>query len=308
MKHIDTALHKCAARQYGVITRWQLLAHGTKDQIKVRLKSGQLERRYDCVYISPSVPPSWEQDELAACVAGGRPNGVASLRAAARLWGLPGGEEIVEVTTARHNRLQYEGVIAHESRFLEERDRMLLNSIPVTRPERTLLDLAGLVELHRLPERTLELALFEAVRRDLVDIPSVWREYERLGHYKRLGGEVILPILERFVAPIRKPETTPETELLFMLREAGFPDPVAQYWLVLPNGERIRLDYAWPWLRCGAEFDPYKFHGDRERYEKNAARTRLMQAMGWSRVTVTDDDLDAGIPQTIMALRTLLAA
>jgi hypothetical protein len=308
MKRIDSALHTIVRRQYGVITRGQLLGHGTRDQIKARLKSGALERRYDCVYISPSVPSSWEQDELAACVAGGRPNGVASLRAAARLWGLPGGEEIVEVTTARHNRLQYEGVIAHESRFLEDRDRMILNEIPVTKPERTLLDLAGLVELHRLPERTLELALLEAVRRDLVDIPSVWREYERLGHYKRLGGEVMLPILERFVAPIRKPESTPETDLLLMLRKAGLPEPVPQFWLTLPNGERIRLDYAWPWLRCGAEFDPYKYHGDRERYEKNAARTRLMQAIKWSRVCVTDDELDAGIPQTIMALRTLLAA
>ncbi len=112
--------------------------------------------------------------------------------------------------------------------------------------------------------------------------------------------------MQRFIPPERNAETAAENLLLQLLREHGLPEPVAQFWHKLPNGERIRLDFAWPSHKIGAEFDPYKFHGDQERYEKNASRTRLMQAMAWDRVTITDDDLNAGIPEGAAALRTLL--
>jgi hypothetical protein len=231
---------------------------------------------------------------------------VASFRAAALLHGLPGGAEVVEITTLRHHRWPYPRVLVHESRHLSELDVMMVDSIPVTRAARTLCDLAGLVERRALDRRTLDLALLECVRRNLVDVRSVWRAQERLGGSVRLGGEVMLDALQHFLPPERSAETRAETMLLQLLREQALPEPVAQFWLELPNGERIRLDFAWPSLMVGAEFDPYKFHGDRERYEKNASRTRLMQAIGWDRVTITDDDLNARIPEGAAALRTLL--
>ncbi len=242
---------------------------------------------------------------MAACLAGGK-SSVASFRAAALLDRLPGGAELVEITTLRHHRWQYPGVIVHESQHLTELDTMIIDSIPVTRTARTLCDLAGLVELRELDRSTLDLALLEAVRRNLVDVRSLWLTQERLGGQWRLGGGVLLAALQRFVPPERNTETRAESRLLQLLREHDFPEPVAQFWLRLPNGEWIRLDFAWPTLKVGAEFDPYKFHGDRERYEKNASRTRLMQAIGWDRVTITDDDLAAGIPEGAAALRTLL--
>jgi hypothetical protein len=307
MSELDLYIDRVAGRQHGVIARGQVLERGSAQQVNRRLQSGRLIRVYDSVYRVPSMPVTWKQELLAACLAGGRPNAAASFRAGAHLVDLPGGEHLVEITTARHRRAQYEGVIAHESHHLEDRDVMLVDAIPVTRPARTLCDLAGLVELGALEQRTLDLALLEAVRRDLVDVRSVWSERDRLGGDLRFGGKVILRALERFVPPIRKPDTRAESELLLLLRAQGLPEPVPQFWLRLPSGERIRLDYAWPWLRVGAEFDPYKYHGDRERYEKNAARTRQMRAMNWHRVCVTDDDLDAGIPESAAALRALLA-
>jgi hypothetical protein len=197
-------------------------------------------------------------------------------------------------------------VVVHESRHLTELDVTLIDGIPVTRAARTLCDLAGLVELRVMERQILDHALLEATRRQLVDVRSVWRTQERLGGDVRLGGKVIIDALQSFVPPVRSPETSAETLLLQLIRQHGFPEPVAQYWLRLPNGEWIRLDYAWPSLRIGCEFDPYWYHGDRERYEKNASRTRLMQALDWERVTITDDDLNAGIPEGAAALRAVL--
>jgi hypothetical protein len=306
MRPIDVAILEIAARQHSLVRRDQFLERGTLDQLKRRLRTGALVREYGGVYRIAGSEQTWEQGELAACYAGGKLT-VASCRAAARLQGLPGGANLVEITTLRHRRWNYPGVIVHESRHLSELDTMVIDAIPVTRTARTLCDLAGLVELGELQRRTLDHALLEAVRRNIVDVRSVWRTHERLGGTVRLGGETILHALQGFVAPLRKPETSAESLLLALIRDHGFPEPDAQFWLRLPNGEWIRLDYAWAGFKIGFEFDPYKYHGDRERYEKNASRTRLMQAIGWDRVTVTDDDLNAGIPESAAALRQLLA-
>ena len=100
---------------------------------------------------------------------------------AARFWNLPGGEEIVEVTAPRHRRMQLDGVSVHESFFLTDLDVTYIDGIPVTRPARLLCDLALLVERGELRPDTFELAVQEAIRRNLVDIPRLWREWERLG-------------------------------------------------------------------------------------------------------------------------------
>jgi hypothetical protein len=307
MRKVDQAVHEFAAEHHQLVTRDEFLRFGSVDQLKRRLRSGALIRVYDSIYRLPGTQPTWRQDLLAACWAGGKPS-AASFRAAAQMTYLPGGEELVEITCPRHRRAQYEGVIAHESRFLSEDDLLVIDGIPVTRAARTLCDLAGLVELGTLEQSVLDHALLEAVRRDLVDTARVWREHERLGGTKRLGGDVIYRALQRFVPPVRKTETSPESLVLQMLRAHGLPEPVPQFWLQLGNGEWIRLDFAWPRQKAALEWDPYKYHGDRDRYEKMQARTRLMRAIGWERVCLTDDDFNAGMPESLAAVDEIFAS
>ena len=257
MKPVDIALRDIAAQQHHLITREQFLRIGSRDQLKRRLGSTSLLRVHDSVFRLAGIAPTWRQQLLAACLAGGR-YGASSFRAAAQLTSLPGGAELVEVTFLRHRRAKLEGVIAHESNYLMEMDLHVIDGIPTTRPARTLCDLAALVEWEQLERSTLDLALLEAVRRDLVDIPSVWRTYERLGGSFRDGGETIHDALLRFVPPIRKTETSAESRVLQILRASDFPEPVPQFWIRLPNNEPVRLDFAWPNRRVGLEFDPYK--------------------------------------------------
>jgi hypothetical protein len=305
MKPVDVAVTRIAVAQHHLITREQFLRVGSRDQLKQRLRSESLIRVHDSVYRLAGVTPTWRQHLLAPCLAAGR-SSAASFRAAAKLADLPGGCELVEVTFPRHRRSRYDGVITHESNYLMERDRCVIDNIPVTRTARTLCDLAALVEWRELERATLDHALLEAVRRDLVDVASVWRTYERLGGPRREGGETIHDALQRFVPPIRSTETTAESRVLQILRENDFPEPVPQFWIRLPNERPIRLDFAWPQLRVGLEFDPYKYHGDRERYEEMMSRTRLLQSIRWQRVCVTDDDLDAGMAESLAALQPLV--
>jgi hypothetical protein len=289
----DRRLLELAGRQHYVVARAQLREFGTERQIEHRLKRGRLERVHEGVYRVVGSPNTWRQRVLAACLSSSGAN-AASFRACAKFLDLPGGEEIVEVTAPRHRRMQLDGAIVHESFFLTDLDVTYIDGIPVTRPARLLCDLALLVERGELRASTYELAIQEAVRRNLVDIPRLWREWERLGGVWRPGGRIVAEVLDSYIPPIRQPETRPETRLLQIIRAAGLPEPVPQFRVALSPTRNARLDFAWPDDKVYCEFDPYKWHGGRDRYMYGATRRLLLERLGWRGVPVTDDELDSG--------------
>jgi hypothetical protein len=302
----DLRLLNIAGRQHYVVTHDQLREFGSARQIVSRLDAGVLETVYESVYRVSGSPATWHQQLLAACLA---TSGVsaASFRAAAQMWSLPGGAEIVEITSPRHDRTQRSDVRTHESFFLRDRDVTYIDAVPVTRPARVICDLGLLVKRRELPSETLELAMHEAFRRDLLDVALVWREWERLGRTRRPGGLVIEQLLTRFVAPVRKPDTTPEMRLLQLIRTAGLPEPVPQHRVSLSASRWYQLDFAWPDARVFCEFDSYKWHGSRTRYMQTTRRRLELERHAWHGVPVTDEELDAGAALAIAVLRERLA-
>jgi len=304
----DVRLLELAGRQHFVVGREQLREIGSNKQLALRMAKGVLERIYEDAYRIVGSPKTWQQSLMAATFAGGKLS-VASFRSAARLWNLPGGEEILEITSPRNRRARHDGVIPHESYFLEERDVTYVESIPVTRPARTVNDLGWLVESGVMTPSDLDATMMEATRRNLVDSASVWAEWERLGRNKRLGGDAVEAMLQRFVPPIGGVGSTqPEVRLLGLVRAAGLPEPVLQFRVWLSPTRWVDLDLAWPEFKLFAEFDPYKWHGSRLDYMKTIARRLDVEALGWRGVPVTDDELDAGAPRAIALLTNLLGA
>ena len=297
----DRRLLELAGRQHYVVARSQLREFGTARQIEYRLARRRLERVYEGVYRVAGSPQTWQQDLLAACLSNTGANAV-SFRAAARLWGLPAGAEIVEVTSPRHHRIQTPDVRIHESYFLTDLDVTYRDGLPVTRPARVICDLGLLVERGELRASVLELALQEAVRRDLVDVPRVWREWQRLGGVLRPGGRVVEELLASFVPPRRQTDSTPETKLLQLLRAAQLPEPEPQHRVDLGPTRWVRLDFAWPEAKVYCEFDPYKWHGGRDKYMRDTTRKLELEELGWYGVSVTDDELDSG---ALLATRVL---
>ncbi len=289
----DRRLLELAGRQHYVVARSQLREFGSDRQIDHRLKLGRLERVHEGVYRVVGSPNRWHQRLLAACLASSGAN-AASFRAGLQLFDLPAGEEIVEVTAPRHRRMQIDGVIVHESFFLTDLDVTYIDGIPVTRPARLLCDLALLVERGELRPHEYEHALQEAIRRNLVDIPRLWREWERLGGAWRPGGRTVETVLNAYVPPIRQTETKAETRLLQLIRAAGLPEPVPQFRVALSPTRNARLDFAWPDEKVYCEFDPYKWHGGRDHYMHGATRRLELERLGWRGVPVTDDELDSG--------------
>src|SRR5436190_13729005 len=104
---------------------------------------------------------------------------------------LPGGLELVEITSRRHLRARHPGVTTHESAILDDRDLIYIDNIPTTRTARTLCDAAALVVAGELQRGTLQLAILEAYRRNLATSAAIQTTWRRLGGDRRVGGAFI---------------------------------------------------------------------------------------------------------------------
>ena len=167
----ERELSRLATKQYGVVSRRQLIAGGLTDRmIDRRLESGRLHSLHRGVYAvghqTLTVRSSWMAGVL-SCGEGA----VLSHRSAAALWGLirPRGREIdVLAQMGQARRGKRSGGLRVRTVGLAPEDREIVAGIPVTSLARTLLDLADVVD-----ERTLERAFEEADRLGLLELKAV---------------------------------------------------------------------------------------------------------------------------------------
>ncbi len=82
---------------------------------------------------------------------------------------------------------------------------------------------------------------------------------------------------------------------------AGVPLPVPQFEVVLPNGRRAFLDFAWPDVRLALEANSYRHHAGRLAWSRDNTRNRAVIAVGWRIVPVTWEDL-VGAPDELVAM------
>src|SRR4051794_30992404 len=87
-RSVDRVIATLAARQHGVVARWQLLdLDVTIEQIKWRVRVGRLHEIHRGVYlVGHKVPPSLAVEQAALLACG--ENAVLSHRSAANLWNL----------------------------------------------------------------------------------------------------------------------------------------------------------------------------------------------------------------------------
>jgi very-short-patch-repair endonuclease len=296
----STHLAKTAGVQHGVFTAAQFLEAGfTRDQLRYRVRTGEIVAIDAGVYRQVGTPPSWRQRIMAACLAG---PAVASHRSAGLLWSLPGmSEDLVEVTALRHRRRRPPDVVWHESYRLDERDVTEIEGIPVTRPVRTFVDLGVVLSLDEL-----EAVLNEGVRRHLLSVAAIWRRLEAFG-LRRPGSRVVQAVLSRHVPNRRAPESVLETRFLQLVRSACLPAPVPQYEVTLPGGSVVRLDFAYPRPMVGIELDGAVYHsGERAERRDRRRDTRLgaigwrILRFGWDEVTRTPDYVVSTVDASLM--------
>ena len=266
---IDSIIEELAKRQHGVVSRAQLLAAGMgAHTIDNGVKRGRLRRVHRGVYrVGPPVAP--RATTMAAVLACG-PEAAVGYGSAAGLWGLrsaPPPSAPVDVVVPGAGRARRPGIRVHRARDLRAADVTCVDRIPVTRPARTLFDLAP-----SLTARQLERAWARAEREGLVRPDELMALVARAP--QRRGAVLLRALCEAGAEPAHT-RSEAEERLLALIARGGLPRPEVN---VRVAGYEV--DFLWRAAGVVVEVDGFAYHGSRTRFEADRRRDGDLSAAG----------------------------
>jgi very-short-patch-repair endonuclease len=268
-----------AARQYGVVTRAQLLAAGmSTSAIHRRVSRGSLIPVHLGVYAVGHTALRPEGSWLAAVFAGGT-GAALSHRSAAAAWDLLSTSRTrVEITVRESSGRKQRGIQTHECRLPDDHTTTH-RGIPITTPMRTLLDLAEVVppkQLERAMERTITLRLFDATALSHVLDASFGRRGLKPVRAALATLDDDPPVLRSDFEQLARE----------LIETADVPKPrfnarVGPY----------EVDLLWPDHRLIIELDSYAHHRSRESFEQDRRRDAELEAAGYRVLRFTWDQV-----------------
>lgn len=300
---LERRIARIAEGQLGLVTLAQAVAVGaTTDQARHRVRTGRWRRARRSVYVINGSPPTWQQAALAVCLAIGE-GAWLSHRTAARAWSLdlpgrpPGSIEVL-VPTGRQRSLP--GVVCHRSLHLPMPHLTRLDRLPLTTVARTIVDCAG-----DLPHGALGDVVDDAVRSHRLRIADLAAAIDDVGSTRSLGP-LRGVVAARTGADYHPGGSARERRVLHAIRRAGLPAPVHQHPVTI-DGQRRTLDFAYPPLQVGLEFDGFAEHGRiRSTFDDDRVRGNGLALAGWLILHVTSAMTDAEIASWVaraLALR-----
>lgn len=294
--HTHQAIAALAVRQWGVVSRGQLLDAGLSPTVmRNRVRSGQLIRLHRGVYAVGHTRLRREGHWLAAVLAVG-PGAVLSHRDAAGLHGLrPANHAQTDVTTTAQPR-SVPGIRLHRTRTLDAHDVTTVAGIPVTTVARTLLDLAGTV-----PHDHLAKAIKEAERNRTFDLRKVEAAMARTRGRRGRGHRALkAAIAEHAALAGSRTRSSLEDAFLPLILRAGLPLPSTNALV-----EGFEVDAVWRAKRVAVELDGWQDHGTRRAFERDRARDAALVAAGWRVVRFTHRQVTQGPDAVVETLRRL---
>jgi very-short-patch-repair endonuclease len=183
------------------------------------------------------------------------------------------------------------GLLVHESTRFGQEDITIVDGIPVSIPERNILELAGLK-----PSPDFVEAVMHALRRKrLITYESTRDVFERLARPGVRGVKAMRVALERWNPDNRATASEMETRLVHVLRSAGLPEPILQYTVYDDNGMFVAdVDAGLPQWRITIEYDSKQEHSDEFQIAKDARRRDEILAAGFFPLTARHRDLLRG--------------
>jgi very-short-patch-repair endonuclease len=292
----DEAIAAIAAKQHGAFTNGQAVEAGlTAPAIHHRRTSGRWVDLHRAVYAMAGAPRTDEQRIIAAVLSLG-PRAVAASITAARLYG------IVDRTTdliyvllpiGQHRRTRRG--IHIRSAALTRVDVRTVKGIPLTCPERTIVDLAAV-----LAERAIEAALDDAVQLGLTTVPKVRRYIRARNLEHRPGMKLLNRLLDDRTTGV--PQKELEKMFLRKLRAAKLPEPVRQQ----PCGDHF-IDFAYPDRSIAIELYGRAWHFSGRAFREDPRRWNRIVLAGWRTLLVfTWEDVDERWPDVEATLRRAL--
>lgn len=243
---------------------------------------------------------SAESDRFAQrCVAAVllHPGAVLSHQTAGQLHGLPVADDHIHLTVEHGTRTKGEGIVLHRTAALEAHEWSPKDGHRVTRPARTLCDLAGVAS----GDDHYRWLVMEAVAKGTVSAAGLLACHDRLKGVGRSGsarrGRVLF---ELFDESLLVSESQMERRFRRLVREAGISGlelPFRPPWF---DGRYGIVDGAIPDAKVIIELDGRRWHATLERFDNDRARDRVAAENGWRVLRFTWADV-VDRPEVILA-------
>jgi very-short-patch-repair endonuclease len=191
--------------------------------------------------------------------------------------------EVVELIVPRARTRPVAGARLHRM-VLAPSDIVVVDHIPVTTVERTLLDIAG-----RADEDTVEVALDDALHRKITSIARLRRQLDQARQGLR-GARLLRELVDARDDGMPPPASPAETLFWRLVARAGIKGGVRQYKVVL-GGRTYYIDVAFPDAMVAVEIDSWRWHGNKIRWRKDLARRNALTAAGWRVLHFTKEDI-----------------
>ena len=266
----DRGLAQLASVQRGCVSRTQLAQLGyTNARVQTLVRHGWLQRLHQGVYAVGHRAELPLRAETAALLAVHHPSAISHL-SALRLHGLLPAQPHapIEITVGdRHNHECRPGIRLHRTQWLPPGHVRLLEGLPVSAPERALLDSAPL-----LSPRQLERALDEALA---IRLTSPAKLFKLVADGRGYPGHARLAAIVGERRQVTVTESQAEERFLALIRDAGLPPPLLQAELY-----GYRIDAYWPESRFAVEIDGFQWHVTKTAFERDRRKQRVLQDHG----------------------------
>jgi very-short-patch-repair endonuclease len=280
------SLGEVARRQWGVLTRDQLIASGLGTRgISHWVQSGRIHRLHRGVYAYGHDRLRVEGRWLAAVLACG-PGAALSHGSAAQLWELrQSNSAFIDVTVpSRAGRIRRRGTRIHRSGRLAAEEVTVRNGIPVTTVARTLLDLADVLDAQAL-RRAVTVAEYTG-RFDRDSLIAVVQD-----NPGRRGRKLMTAAFEGRRHRTRSPL---EDRFLVFVERWGVEEPETNVWI-----EGYEVDFVWTRAGLVVELDGVAAHTTRAALNADRLRDRRLWRAGLRTIRLTSEALED--PEAVLA-------
>ena len=274
MSNPDRLCEDIARRDHGIVSYQEALDSGLSPyEIWYRVQRCGWIEVHPSTFRLPGAPVTERSRQSAALKAVG-PDSMLSHRSAGELHGLEGISQGDKIEVIAHTGIKVKGVKIHRISKEDTPRRAFVDGLPVTRVERTIIDLAGC-----LPISVVGIAIDYALRKKLTTLARLWAELKVVGGRGRRGTKalrIMLSVRDNMTAEMR---STFEAKMRRILKRIKGHLAIPNFKVITPQGARF-FDFCYPSLMLAIECQSIDYHTG-ERMKRDIKRHRELEAMGY---------------------------
>jgi very-short-patch-repair endonuclease len=188
-------------------------------------------------------------------------------------------DDPIRVLLVGRNATPPAGITVRRVKALARQDIRWRKGIPATSPARTILDLAATMD-----EMELEAVISSGLRQNVVRAPQL---HDVMARNPRAKGIGMLRVLLEQPESLRDTRSIYERKLLKLLKAAELPLPLTNTSVA---GKCV--DGVWPDLKLVLEFDGWKYHGGRDKFESDRIRDQHLLIADHRVMRITKRQID----------------